>query len=126
MRYIITPGQFHKVVYSYLNDINENGTYEEIVDDYGNTKIYIYEPKGINTSGVRVSNEILFYVWYPPGEDDDGKPHDGVGHLFFDDFETSLLGKLLSIRPNAVLDIVADWFTETFDYEVDRVSVKKR
>ena len=117
MRYVITQGQFHRAVYKYLQDLLDNGTYKQ---DYpgihGNTRIFIYE-------GATTKDEVILYIWHPAGEDGDGTPHNGVGFLYIDDSITSTLGKLLSVRPNTVMDIVADWFTETFKMDVDGVEV---
>ena len=80
----------------------------------------VYEDNGdVNKHGIEVSKEVMIYVWYPEGVNDIGESHNGRGHLFIDDYITSTLGKLLSVRPNTVMDIVADWFTETFGYDVD-------
>jgi hypothetical protein len=118
MRYVITQGQFHRAVYKYLQDLLDNGTYKQ---DYpgihGNTRIFIYE-------GTTTKDEVMLYIWHPPGSAlYISQPHNGVGYLYIDDSITSTLGKLLSVRPNTVMDIVADWFTETFEYDVDDVEV---
>ena len=120
MRYVITEGQFHRVVYKYLQDLLDNGSYTKGDAGYGNTSIWVYEGDKKNED-----DNIMFYIWYPPGSDDVGKPHNGVGFLSIDESITSTLGKLLSVRPNTVMDIVADWFTETFEYDVDSVELSE-
>jgi hypothetical protein len=118
MRYIITQTQFHSLVYNYLNQIFSKKDFRKETNPYvkdGNTwNIDMFDDKG---------KELMSYYWYGPGEYDDGTPHNGVGSLQIHHQIVNSLRKMLSVRENRILDIVADWVSETLDVDVDEVDI---
>jgi hypothetical protein len=72
------------------------------------------------------SNEgekLLTYFWYGAGEYDDGTPHDGVGSLHIHYRIADTLKTTFSIRESKVLDIVADWVSETLGGDIDEIDI---
>ena len=115
MRYIITQSQLHGVVYKYLDYMFKDSSGEKIVNQY-NKKAY-----KINLGDA--SNEIN-YFWYGPGEEDDGgNIHYGVGHLQIHPNIVDILRPIMNVRESKVIDIIADWFSEKFNADIDTISI---
>lgn len=118
MRYIITQTQLHTLVYKYLNDIFSNKDFREEINPYvqdGST----YSIDMVSDEG----EKLLTYFWYGPGEYDDGTPHNGVGSLHIHHNIVDMFVKMFSIRESKVLDIVADWVSETLGGDIDEVDI---
>jgi hypothetical protein len=118
MRYVITKDQFHKIVYNILNEMLEGGNVEKEINPYvksGKTyRLNMYNKDG---------QEFMNYFYYEPGEDDDGNPHEGHGSIHVNWQVNDKITKLLSIRQSKVLDMIADWVTDTFNVDVDEVEI---
>lgn len=118
MRYIITQTQLHTLVYKYLNDIFSNKDFREEINPYvqdGST----YSIDMVSDEG----EKLLTYFWYGPGEYDDGTPHNGVGSLHIHHNIVDMFVKMFSIRESKVLDIVADWVSQTLGGDIDEVDI---
>ena len=118
MRYIITPSQLHKLVYSYLNDIFSNEDFRretnEFVEDGNTWRITMFDKNG---------KEQLVYFWFGPGTYDDDTPHNGIGNLHVHPNIADFIRKTFSIREGRAVDIVADWVSEKFGVDIDEISV---
>ena len=118
MRYIITPSQFHNLIYKFLEDMFSNKDFRKEINPYvkdGNT----WRVDMFNDSGKR----LLTYFWFGPGEDDDGNPHNGVGNLHVNPEIVDTLRNIFSVRESKILDIIADWVSETLNADIDEVSI---
>lgn len=118
MRYIITQTQLHSVIYKYLDDIFSKKDFKKEIISYakdGNTFIIDM----ISDEG----QELLKYFWYGPGEYDDGTPHNGLGSLHIHHNIVDMFVKMFSIRESKVLDIVADWVSETLGGDIDEIAI---
>lgn len=118
MRYIITQTQLHSVIYKYLDDIFSKKDFKKEIITYakdGNTFIIDM----ISDEG----QELLKYFWYGPGEYDDGTPHNGLGSLHIHHNIVDMFVKMFSIRESKVLDIVADWVSETLGGDIDEIAI---
>lgn len=118
MRYIITQTQLHTLVYKYLNDIFSNKDFREEINPFfqdGST----YSIDMVSDEG----EKLLTYFWYGPGEYDDGTPHNGVGSLHIHHNIVDMFVKMFSIRESKVLDIVADWVSQTLGGDIDEVDI---
>jgi hypothetical protein len=115
---VITKDQFHKIVYNILNEMLEGGNVEKEINPYvksGKTyRLNMYNKDG---------QEFMNYFYYEPGEDDDGNPHEGHGSIHVNWQVNDKITKLLSIRQSKVLDMIADWVTDTFNVDVDEVEI---
>lgn len=116
MRYVITQDQFHNAIYKILNQ--NLGEVEKEINHYDKTgdtyRLNIFDPNG---------KEFLTYFYYPPGEDDDGNLHDGIGSLHIHWETDDMIRKIFSIRGTKVMDVIADWVSDKFGVDVDDVSI---
>jgi len=116
MRYIITQGQLHQVIYKYLDNIFGNSDSEKIQNPH-NPDAYRIELKAPEKS------ETISYFYYGPGEYDDDTKHYGIGSLHIHPDIVDTIRKLVGIRETKVVDIVTDWFSEKFEVDVDEISI---
>lgn len=116
MRYIITQGQLHQIVYKYLDNIFGNSDSEKIQNPH-NPDAYRIELKAPEKS------ETISYFYYGPGEYDDDTKHYGIGSLHIHPDIVDTIRKLVGIRETKVVDIVTDWFSEKFEVDVDEISI---
>ena len=114
MRYVITPTQFHNLVYSYLNKMFGKKDFRKDVIDDENWRIDMFDDK---------ERELISYFWYGPGEYDDGTPHNGIGSLHVNPKIVDFIRSTFSMRESKVLDIIADWVSETLGVDIDEISV---
>ena len=118
MRYIITQSQLHTLVYSYLDEMFSNEDFERKINEYdksGNTwRIHMKDDNG---------HEKIVYFWFGPGEDDDGNTHYGVGSIHIHPDIVDTLRQIFNIRESRVIDVIADWFSEKFEVDIDEISV---
>jgi len=121
MRYIITQGQLHSIVYSFLDEKFSDSNGKKIVNPHNPVayRIGLGEPGG----------ETINYYYYGAGEFDDSefgmepRRHYGVGHLHIHPDIVDTIRIMISIRETKVVDIITDWFSEKFDVDVDEVSI---
>ena len=111
MRYIITQGQLHSVIYSYLDKRFENAEVEKQMNPYSNNGSYRIE--------LRKNMYEITYIFFAAGVDDDGNLHGDIGHIYISYNLIKPLVKNLKIRETKVLDIVSDWFSEKYGVDVD-------
>jgi hypothetical protein len=110
-RYIITQTQLHNVIYKYLDNMFEDITLNREINPY-------------NSDAYRLElGDYIKYFYYGPGEYDDGEPHYGVGMLHIHPDIVDTLRQMISVRESKVVDIVADWFSEKFDVDIDETSI---
>lgn len=118
MRYIITQTQLHSLIYRYLDDMFSKKNFDKELNPHvedGNTwRINMFDNDG---------KEKMVYFWFGPGEYDSGDPHNGIGNLHVHPDIVDGLRKTLSIRESKVLDVVADWVSETLDVDIDEISI---
>jgi hypothetical protein len=118
MRYIITQGQLHQVVYKYLDGIFENSSSEKKQNPYNPVayNIELKTPKRADT---------ISYFYYGPGtyDDDYDTEHSGIGTLHVHPNIIDDLRRLIKTRETKVMDMVADWFSEKYEVDIDEVSI---
>ena len=114
MRYVITPTQFHNLIYGYLNEMFSKKDFRKDVIDDENWRIDMFDDSG---------KEVISYFWYGPGEYDDGTLHNGIGSLHVNPKIVDFIRNTFSLRESKVLDIIADWVTETLEVDIDEISV---
>ncbi len=111
MRYIITQTQLHSIIYKYLDN-----KFEDINPD---KKINPYNPDAYRID----LGEYISYFYFGPGEDDDGNTHYGVGSIHIHPDIVDTLRQIFNIRESRVIDVIADWFSEKFEVDIDEISV---
>jgi len=102
----------HQVVYQYLNNM--------LKDVEPNNKVNSYNPDAYR---IEMGDDLITYFYYGPGEYDDGEPHYGIGSLHIHPDIVDSLRKLIKIRESKVMDMVADWFSEKYNVDIDEVSI---
>ena len=123
MRYIITQSQLHQVVYRYLDSMFK-GVKENKITNPHNPNAYRIElitPKRDDT---------IKYYYFGEGLMDDEyygvntpTKHFGHGYLHIHPNIVDELRQLIKIRETKVIDIVADWFSEKFQVDIDEASM---
>jgi hypothetical protein len=121
MRYIITTTQAHTIVYKFLDTLFlKRG--EKKQQNPHNPDAYSIK---LESSGDLTLN----YYYFGPGEYDDDGPftpatkHLGVGHLHAHPYVVDSLRGILNIRETRVLDMIADWFSEKYEVDIDDISI---
>jgi hypothetical protein len=118
MRYIITPSQFHSLIYKFLDDIFPNKDFRKEINPYvkdGDTwRIHMFDEDDRN---------LITYFWYGPGDDDDGNPHNGIGLIYVHHEIVDTLRNTFSVRESKILDIIADWVSETLNVDIDKIAI---
>jgi hypothetical protein len=112
MRYIITQTQLHSIIYKYLDSKLEDITTDKITN-----------PHNPNAYRIEMGDDLITYFYFGAGEYDDGEPHYGVGMLHIHPDIVDTLRQLINIRQSKVVDIVADWFSEKFEVDIDETSI---
>jgi hypothetical protein len=101
----------HKVVYQYLDNMFKNVKPNKQINPH-------------NPDAYRIDlGKYVSYFYFGPGEDDGGDIHYGVGTLHIHPDIVDELRRLIKIRETNVVDIIADWFSEKFDIDVDNISI---
>jgi len=114
MRYVITPTQFHNLVYGYLNKMFSKKDFRKDVIDDENWRVDMFDDK---------ERELISYFWYEPGEYDDGTPHNGIGSLHVHPDVADFIRNTFSVRQGKALDIIGDWVSEKFDVDIDEIDI---
>lgn len=110
MRYLITQTQLHSIIYKYLDGMFEDVNPKKEVNPH-------------NPDAYRLELNNIKYFYYGPGVSDDDSPHYGVGMLHIHPDIVDTLRQLINIRESKVVDIVADWFSEKFEVDIDEISI---
>lgn len=116
MRYIITQGQFHRVVYKFLDNVFGDAEFDKEINPYDSSayRVDLKDKKG---------KETISYFYYGFGEYDDGTKHNGVSSLHVHPDIVDTLRNNVSIRESKVLDLISDWFSEKYNVDVDEISI---
>ena len=116
MRYIITQGQLHSIVYKFLDKMFEESQMFKNRNPYSEKayRMTLYTKQG---------NVKMEYFYYGEGEYDDGTKHFGIGTLHIHPEVVDTIRKMMGIRETKVVDIVTDWFSEKFEVDVDDISI---
>ena len=117
MKYVITQSQFHKLVYGYLNKMVKSAEVDRQENPYVEGGFSVT----VDTKGKRQ----FTYQYTPEGESWDD-PTDTIypenGFLIIKKGIVDDMRELFGLRKSKLYDLIADWFTETYDVNVDEVS----
>jgi len=117
-RYIISQSQLFDLVENFMAEQMVGGEVRKRdTDDYGNTRWDLYSKSG---------KWLMFYIHYGP-KHMNGKVVEGEsGYLSLQHSLVTLFMRNLRFRESKVLDLLADWFTKTFDVDIDSVDIYMR
>lgn len=112
-KYLITREQLDRVVENYLAS--------KMVGGRILTKRNRYSKGSLMNAFVNPANEILFilFEWAESWDWDDDEGPRNV--LTIDDSLITFLSKHLSVRRHKAMDIISDWFEDTYDFEFGKV-----
>jgi len=112
-KYLITREQLDRVVENYLASKMMGG---RIL-----TKRNRFSKGSLMNAFINPANQILFilFEWSESWDWDDDEGPRNV--LSIDDSLISFLSKHLSIRRHKAMDIISDWFEDTYDFEFGKV-----
>ena len=113
-QYLITREQLDTVIDNYLKEKMEGAYVTTINNPYAKeTKLNAF---------INPDDEVLFilFEWSGSWDDDDEGPKNElqINKKLVDFFMTHL-----SIRKHKAIDIISDWFQDTYDYDFDDVGV---
>jgi len=117
-RYIISQSQLFDLVENFMSEQMAGGQVRKRdTDDYGNTRWDLYSKSGMF---------LMYYIHYGPKHMNGKVVEDESGYLSLDKRLVSLFMRNLRFRESKVLDLLADWFTKTFEADIDSVDIYKR
>lgn len=116
MKYVVTQNQFHNLVYGYINKLVKSA---QVVreDNY-----YVEGGYGIVVS--EGGQSIFSYDFTPEGEswdDPTDKIYPENGSLSIKKGIVDDMSELFGLRKSKIFDLIADWFTDTYEVNVDDV-----
>jgi len=114
-RYIISQSQLFDLVENFMSEQMAGGEVRKRdTDDYGNTRWDLYSKSG---------KFLMYYIHYGPKHMNGKVVENESGYLSLQHSLVSLFMRNLRFRQSKVLDLLADWFTKTFDVDIDSVDI---
>ena len=80
-------------------------------------------PYNPNSYRIELGDDAITYLYFGPGEYDDDTKHYGIGVLHIHPNIVDELRQLIKIRETKVMDMVADWFSEKYNVDIDEVRI---
>ena len=117
-RYVISQSQLFDLVENFMAEQMVGGEVRKRdTDDYGNTRWDLYSKSG---------KWLMFYIHYGPKHMNGKVTENESGYLSLEHSLVTLFMRNLRFRESKVLDLLADWFTKTFDVDIDSVDIYMR
>ena len=116
-QYLITREQLDNLVGSFLDEKMRGGRVKTVRNRYSKNSML--------NAFITAGNEPLFILFeYAESWDDDDDGPSNV--LRIDEGLVDMLTKHVGIRKHKVIDIISDWFEETYDFDFVSVETSKR
>ena len=116
-QYLITREQLDNLVGSFLDEKMRGGRVKTVRNRYSKNSML--------NAFITAGNEPLFILFeYSESWDDDDDGPSNV--LRIDEGLVDMLTKHVGIRKHKVIDIISDWFEETYDFDFVSVETSKR
>ena len=111
-QYLITREQLDRVVANYLDEKMRGGRVKAVRNQFSKNSML--------NAFITPDDKVLFilFEWGESWDDDDFIPHN---ELSIDESLVDFLSKYIYIRKHKVIDIISDWFHETYDFDFDGV-----
>ena len=117
-RYVISQSQLFDLVENFMSDRMVGGEVKKHdTDEYRNTKWELFDKDG---------KWLMHYIHYSQKHMNGKVVEDESSYLALDKSLVSLFMRNLRFRESKVLDLMADWFSKTFDVDVDKVDIFMR
>lgn len=117
-QYLITREQLDGLVGNFLDEKMRGGRVKTVRNRYSKGSLL--------NAFITAGNEVMFILFeYSESWDDDDD--DGPSNVLrIDEGLVDMLTKHVGIRKHKVIDIVSDWFEETYDFDFVSVETSKR
>lgn len=117
-QYLITREQLDGLVGNFLDEKMRGGRVKTVRNKYSKGSLL--------NAFITAGNEVMFILFeYSESWDDDDD--DGPSNVLRIDEElVDMLTKHVGIRKHKVIDIISDWFEETYDFDFVSVETSKR
>ena len=117
-QYLITREQLDGLVGNFLDEKMRGGRVKTVRNKYSKGSLL--------NAFITAGNEVMFILFeYSESWDDDDD--DGPRNVLrIDEGLVDMLTKHVGIRKHKVIDIVSDWFEETYDFDFVSVETSKR
>jgi len=117
-QYLITREQLDGLVGNFLDEKMRGGRVKTVRNRYSKGSLL--------NAFITAGNEVMFILFeYSESWDDDDD--DGPRNVLrIDEGLVDMLTKHVGIRKHKVIDIVSDWFEETYDFDFVSVETSKR
>ena len=114
-RYIISQSQLFDLVENFMSEQMAGGEVRKRdTDDYGNTRWDLYSKSG---------KFLMYYIHYGEKHMNGKVVENESGYLSLQHSLVSLFMRNLRSRQSKALDLLADWFTKTFEVDIDSVDI---
>ena len=114
-RYIISQSQLFDLVENFMSEQMAGGeVIKRDTDDYGNTRWDLYSKSG---------KFLMYYIHYGEKHMNGKVVENESGYLSLQHSLVSLFMRNLRFRQSKALDLLADWFTKTFEVDIDSVDI---
>jgi len=114
-QYLITREQLDTLVDNYLTEKMRGGRVKTIRNRFSKNSMM--------NAFIAPNNEVLFilFEWAESWDDDDGPRNT----LSIDEKLVEFLSRHVGIRKHKAMDIISDWFEETYDFDFSKVETGK-
>ena len=117
-QYLITREQLDGLVGNFLDEKMRGGRVKTVRNRYSKGSLL--------NAFITAGNEVMF-ILFEYSESFDYDDNDGPRNVLrIDEGLVDMLSKHVGIRKHKVIDIVSDWFEETYDFDFVSVETSKR
>ena len=117
-QYLITREQLDNLVANFLDEKMKGGRVKTVRNQYSKSSLL--------NAFITPGNEVLF-ILYEWGEswDWDDKDIGPTSVLSIDEGLVNMLSKHVGIRKHKAMDIISDWFEDTYDFDFSKVETSE-
>jgi hypothetical protein len=116
-KYLITREQLDNLVANFLDEKMRGGRVKTVRNQFSKSSLL--------NAFITPSNEALF-ILFEYGESWDSDDNDGPRNILsIDEGLVDMLSKHVGIRKHKAMDIISDWFEETYDFDFSKVETSK-
>ena len=116
-QYLITREQLDNLVANFLDEKMRGGRVKTVRNQFSKSSLL--------NAFITPSNEALF-ILFEYGESWDSDDNDGPRNILsIDEGLVDMLSKHVGIRKHKAMDIISDWFEETYDFDFSKVETSK-
>jgi hypothetical protein len=117
-QYLITREQLDRVVANFLDDKMRGGRVKTVRNRFSKSSLL--------NAFITPGNEVLFIIFeWGESWDWDDKDIGPRSILSIDEGLVDMLSKHVGIRKHKAMDIISDWFEDTYDFDFSKVDTSK-